>query len=149
MENGETKWNVLTSEVCFHWRINSLKEHRVLLAIGHVFSPHGLCVIFITYNILKIRFRIYLHKNCKGRKRYKILRQSQRGIADVRIRQQTQRRKGGRGDGEGFGRPISLQGLDVNFNSLASSFVKDYSGKQITRLFDKKVVGELFPRNFH
>lgn len=40
---------------------------------------------------------------------------------------------------------ISLQGLDVNFNSLPSSFGKDYSGKQITRQFDKKGVGESFP----
>lgn len=44
---------------------------------------------------------------------------------------------------------ISLQGLDVNFNSLPSSFVKDYSGKQITRRLDKKRVGELFLWDFH
>lgn len=44
---------------------------------------------------------------------------------------------------------ISLQGLDVNFNSLPSSFVKDYSGKQITRRLDKKGVGELFLWVFH
>lgn len=55
--------------------------------------------------------------------------------------------EGREGGGEGSG--SALQGLDVNFNSLVSSFVKDYSRKQITRSFDKKVVGKLFPWKFH
>lgn len=68
-------------------------------------------------------------------------------------RHQTQRRDRERGGREGERGVVqlvrALQGLDVNFNSLVSSFVKDYSGKQITRSFDKKVVGELFPWKFH
>lgn len=118
-QRNEMYWH---SEVSFHLTANIFKEHGALSVINNsVFIFFTSYIQFWSYTaIWKILFRITYTK-LPRRKHYEIIWQLRSWITNVCAQQQIKMREKGV-----IKFSIFPQGLDVNFNSLMSCFIKDY-----------------------